>query len=193
MRRNTLLSYYKISLLVLAYVLGAKTAMADELSSLANTCNACHSASMVSTVKTFPILHGQKSGYLAAQIMAFRDGVRVNPQMQGVVDNLSDEQIQKLADYYAQQTIAREPIKEDSRSGVDVRARCVSCHGLSGHSVNTEWPNLQGQNSAYLYKQLADFAMGARESMIMNVIASELSDQQMKDVSDYYENQGRTH
>ena len=59
--------------------------------------------------------------------------------------------------------------------------------------MNTEWPNLQGQNSAYLYKQLADFAMGARESMIMNVIASELSDQQMKDVSDYYENQGRTH
>lgn len=192
MKRISLSKYLKISLLMTTCMLGAKSALADEIENVVNTCNACHSAAMVSAVNTFPILHGQKSGYLAAQIMAFRDGTRVNPQMQGLTDNLSDEQIHEIADYYANQTFTREPVEDASRSGLDVRARCVSCHGLSGHSVNTEWPNLQGQNSAYLYKQLTDFASGERHSIIMNVIASELTDQQMKDVATYYQNQGRT-
>jgi cytochrome c553 len=61
---------------------------------------------------------------------------------------------------------------------------------MTGKTVNETWPNLAGQNSEYLFKQLMDFSTEKRKSMIMNVIASELNEQQMKEVSKYYEQIG---
>jgi hypothetical protein len=61
---------------------------------------------------------------------------------------------------------------------------------MTGKTVNETWPNLAGQNSEYLFKQLMDFSTEKRKSMIMNVIANELTEQQMKEVSESYQQLG---
>ncbi len=162
---------------------------ADDVASLAQTCAACHGPKGVSTNPAWPHLAGQKDAYIAAQIRAFRDGVRTEPTMLPFVENLSEEQIADLASYFS--TLARPGNPGDdspARAGLDVRARCISCHGMQGLSVNPEWPNIAGQQKAYLIKQLKAYQSGERHDPIMMVIANELNDEQIEAVAEYYSN-----
>lgn len=65
------------------------------------TCAACHGANGISPNDLWPNLAGQKAGYLAKQIKAFRDGQRNDPMMAPMVKNLSDEDVANLAAYFA--------------------------------------------------------------------------------------------
>ncbi len=65
------------------------------------TCAGCHGASGISPNDLWPNLAGQKAGYLAKQIKAFRDGSRQDPMMTAMVKPLSDDDIENLAAYYA--------------------------------------------------------------------------------------------
>ena len=67
----------------------------------AAVCAACHGPAGVSVNPAWPSLAGQQPVYLAKQIRLFRDGVRVEPTMQPFVQNLSDEDIDDIAAYYA--------------------------------------------------------------------------------------------
>ena len=51
---------------------------------------------------------------------------------------------------------------------------CTSCHGADGVSVSAAIPNLAGQKTAYLAKQLKAFKDGSRKDSLMNAIASQL-------------------
>lgn len=65
------------------------------------TCVACHGANGISPTDIWPNLAGQKAGYLAKQIRAFKDGTRKDPQMNAMVAALTDKQIDDLAAYFA--------------------------------------------------------------------------------------------
>ena len=65
-------------------------------------CAACHGPVGVSVNPAWPSLAGQQPVYLAKQIRLFRDGVRVEPTMQPFVQNLSDQDIDDIAAYYAE-------------------------------------------------------------------------------------------
>ncbi|MCY3813929.1 MAG: c-type cytochrome [Gammaproteobacteria bacterium] len=67
----------------------------------AAVCAACHGPVGVSVNPAWPSLAGQQPVYLAKQIRLFRDGVRVEPTMQPFVQNLSDQDIDDIAAYYA--------------------------------------------------------------------------------------------
>ena len=67
----------------------------------AAVCAACHGPVGVSVNPAWPSLAGQQPVYLANQIRLFRDGVRVEPTMQPFVQNLSDQDIDDIAAYYA--------------------------------------------------------------------------------------------
>jgi len=64
-------------------------------------CAACHGAEGISSNDIWPNLKGQKYGYLVKQIKAFRDGSRLDPSMQPMVANLTDEDIENLAAYFS--------------------------------------------------------------------------------------------
>lgn len=64
-----------------------------------NTCAACHGVQGMSTSDMFPNLAGQKKGYLINALKAYRDKVRSNSMMNGMVASFSDEQIQDVASY----------------------------------------------------------------------------------------------
>jgi cytochrome c553 len=64
-------------------------------------CAACHGANGISNNDLWPNLAGQKEGYLALQLKAFREGTRKNPLMSPMAANLSDADIADLAAYFS--------------------------------------------------------------------------------------------
>ena len=67
-------------------------------------CSACHGVDGNSVNPIWPKLAGQHEAYLAKQIRAFREGVRVDPTMAPMVSILKEEDIDDIAAYYASQT-----------------------------------------------------------------------------------------
>ena len=66
-------------------------------------------------------------------------------------------------------------------------AACMSCHGDIKQSADAvAYPNLAGQPSGYLVKQLEDFANERRLNPVMQPMASALSAEDIKAVADYY-------
>ena len=156
-------------------------------SDLIETCEACHGASGISSNPQWPNLAGQQADYLAKEIAAFKNGDRADPIMPAsLLEQFSDLQIQKIAGYYASLPKASVVQIESNLAGRYVRARCISCHGMTGNTVTSLWPNLAGQKSAYLKKQLLAYKTGKRIHPMMQVITDELSEQEISDVADYY-------
>jgi cytochrome c553 len=64
---------------------------------------------------------------------------------------------------------------------------CFMCHGLDGIGDSAgAFPRLTGQAAFYMYKQLVDYASGARPNDVMSPIAREMTEPQMADVAFYY-------
>lgn len=127
------------------------TALARSAQQLATTtCSICHGTSGRNTSPTFPNLAGQTVPYLQAQLQAFRDQTRADPDalayMWGMASQLSNETIEALAAYYSAQTpspgksgdaklIAQgKQIFEQGLAAQGVAA-CASCHGPQGHGA----------------------------------------------------------
>jgi cytochrome c553 len=65
-------------------------------------CAGCHSPNGAGIPAQYPRLSGQHAEYTVAQLIAFRDGARLNNAvMTGVVAKLNDREIRALADYIA--------------------------------------------------------------------------------------------
>ena len=65
-------------------------------------CAGCHSPTGAGIPAQYPRLSGQHADYTAAQLTAFRDGVRKNSvQMAQVAAKLNDREIKAVADYIA--------------------------------------------------------------------------------------------
>ena len=67
---------------------------------------------------------------------------------------------------------------------------CSACHGPEGHSISPVFPNLAGQQPAYIILQLEAFRSHARgdpnAQAYMWGMASQLSDVTIKGLADYY-------
>jgi cytochrome c553 len=65
-------------------------------------CAGCHSPNGAGIPAQYPRLAGQHADYAAAQLTAFRDGVRNNSaQMTGVAAKMNDREIKAVSDYVA--------------------------------------------------------------------------------------------
>ena len=64
---------------------------------------------------------------------------------------------------------------------------CFMCHGLDGVGDSAgAFPRLTDQAAFYMYKQLIDYASGARPNDVMTPIAREMTEPQMANVAFYY-------
>nr|WP_314546842.1 c-type cytochrome [uncultured Massilia sp.] len=76
--------------------------------------------------------------------------------------------------------------------GATLAQSCSMCHGARGTaSAGTEAPHLAGEPASSTYKQLRDFKSGHRESVVMQALATNLSDQDMRDLAAFYATQQR--
>ncbi len=76
-------------------------ASADAGIDLAQTCAACHGGDGNSVTPTNPILAGQYKSYIKQALRAYRSGERKNAIMAGFASGLSDDDINKLAEYFS--------------------------------------------------------------------------------------------
>jgi cytochrome c553 len=74
----------------------------------------------------------------------------------------------------------------DVAAGQARAAVCHNCHGAEGVSSNPAWPNLAGQKSRYLVKQLKAFREGTREDSTMTLMAKPLTDEDIENIAAYY-------
>ncbi|EIM27622.1 c-type cytochrome [Microvirga lotononidis] len=74
----------------------------------------------------------------------------------------------------------------DARAGRQKLTTCQGCHGLDGLSKNPEAPNLAGQVESYLVRSLEAYRSGDRKNESMNIVAKDLSDEDIADVAAYY-------
>ena len=163
-------------------------ALADKAPAQAAQCVACHGKTGISGNAEWPNLAGQKPGYIAAQLQAFLDGRRSNPQMAPALAGLKEADVEILAQWYAAQAPAASANGDPALVGTghNLSGYCKACHGMTGKTINDEWPNLAGQQAGYLQKQLLDFKRGERISPQMQAVLSSLDEQGFAALAAYY-------
>ncbi|MBU0902046.1 MAG: cytochrome c4 [Gammaproteobacteria bacterium] len=163
-------------------------------------CGACHGADGNNAAPNFPKLAGQGERYLLKQLNDIKSGARPIVEMTGLLDNMSDQDLQDISAYFASQKMsvgAADP-KLVERGGELFRGgklaegmpACIGCHGPNGAGLDAAgYPQLGGQHATYIAKQLTDFREGNRtndgDSMIMRSIAAKLSNKDMEAVSSF--------
>jgi cytochrome c553 len=64
---------------------------------------------------------------------------------------------------------------------------CARCHGLRGEGRGEgAFPPLAGQGEQYLYEALRGYALGSRRSGVMQPVATQLTDTDMRDLARYF-------
>jgi cytochrome c553 len=173
-----------------------------ELHKAIDTCAVCHGINGRSVAPTFPNLAAQGAPYIEAQLHAFKDQSRADPDAQaymwGMASQLSDPMISELANYFAAQPA---PAAEKTgnaaliaqgkhlfEEGVPARQipPCATCHGAHAQGMAT-FPRLAGQHAPYLLKQLLVIQSALRTAPVMHGVVKDLSRQQMEAVVAYLE------
>src|SRR4030088_2647016 len=74
----------------------------------------------------------------------------------------------------------------DAPAGRAKAKMCAVCHGEFGVSVLPNAPNLAGQPEIYLAEQLKAYRSGKRSDETMSVIAKQLTDAEITDLSAWF-------
>jgi cytochrome c553 len=156
----------------------------SNIETLIESCAVCHNAAG----PVSPNLAGQKRDYMIERINIFRDKPDLNVSMFPFVQNLSDSEIEAIAEHFSslESVTSANGDAEKVKRGEQASAYCLSCHGVKGKSANSEWPNLAGQNSSYLYQQLKAFRDGTRDNLMMKTIVKDYDDEYLKALASYY-------
>ena len=162
-----------------------------------NVCSACHGADGNSAIALNPKLAGQHPEYLLKQLTNFKEGKRANAVMAGMVANLTKEDMQGLANYFASQKQTLGKAKSNGvgslgekiyRGGIAATGvpACAACHGANGAGIPKQYPRLAGQHADYALQQLRTLRTGERANApMMMTIAAKMTDAEMQAVADY--------
>ncbi len=90
-------------------------------------------------------------------------------------------------------TVAQE-LKGDAQAGSTKIAMCIGCHGIKGYQASFpevyKVPMISGQGAKYIAASLNAYKTGERKHPTMRGIAQSLTDQDIADISAYYEQHG---
>jgi cytochrome c553 len=187
--------------LLLALCLVASSAVAGDAAvgqQKAAVCGACHGMTGNSVNPEWPSLAGQPEGYVVAQLQAFKEGKRVNALMTPMAVALSEQDMQDLGAFFAQQTPTGleadpsnwkdgEKLYRGGDSERDIPA-CIACHGPQGRGNGpARYPAVRAQHAVYAYSQLKAFKDGTRASTgnIMQTVTERMTDQEMRALASY--------
>jgi cytochrome c553 len=181
---------------------GRFVAIGGEFGTLRTACSQCHQVDGAGDPSgAFPRLTSQSAWYLYSALRDFADGNRLSDVMTPIAKQMSDAQMQDVAAFYASLRPTGSPTptpeKATAQSGQNIAHAglgngkvpgCNTCHGGNGAGNPPLYPYLAGQYRPYLEAQLEAFKNGTRQSLmnVMNAIAGNLNDQQIKDVAVYY-------
>jgi cytochrome c553 len=173
-------------------------------------CLACHGADGGGqTAAGFPRLAGLPQAYLRKQLDDFANGSRTNATMQPIATGLTDAERDAVAAYYSKLPVpssppANAPTGDDAQLAQTLATRgrwskglpaCEQCHGPGGVGVGDHFPALAAQSSVYLSNELHAWQQGSRHNdplLLMQAIASKLSDDDINAISAWYAAQPAT-
>ncbi len=125
-------------------------------------CVYCHSSTQ--TIHSFvPRLEGQPKSAFIAQWRAFRERKRTAPLMISLADELSEREVDDLAEHYsALPPRAAELTGSDAGRALADRLRCADCHGSAMQGTNVGAARLAGQKARYTAWSLTRMRDGSR-------------------------------
>ena len=126
-------------------------------------CVSCHS-STETTHSMLPLLEGQPKAAFISQWRGFRERKRTAPVMVSLAEELSEQDVNYLAEYYAALLPPRAPESSGSDTGRALadRLRCADCHGPALQGTNDGAPRLAGQKARYTVWSLQLMRGGTR-------------------------------
>jgi cytochrome c553 len=145
---------------------------------LSAPCAACHGSNGQSLNPAWPHLAGQQTDYLKKQLLDLKTGEtrHADDAMLPFILNLTPEDINNLADFYAKQPrptgshhLRRKNQQGEAlyRSGNPDKniLACTACHGADAKGNGLPgFPALRGQQINYITHQLEAFKTGARDN-----------------------------
>jgi cytochrome c553 len=149
------------------FLAGAIPASAADLGEKLAPCLACHGADGQSETENVPSLGAQPAPYTVIQLFMFREKMRLAEPMNEMAKELSDNDLQSVADFCAKQPTSKPPADpgdparlERARSVVE-QNHCNVCH-RPDFSGGENVPRVADQREDYLLKTLRDYKSGAR-------------------------------
>jgi cytochrome c553 len=170
---------------------------------LVATCAACHGAAGEgSSTGAIPRLAGQNADYLAHALSMFKDRTRASPVMQSIAQNLSDNDMRQLADYFAAQhpplaQAAAAPNAAQVETGRQLAqagdgaslAACFACHAGGGTGNGARFPSIAGQPASFTVERLHEFQARAKKGAVkpgsMTAVAAQMTDTQIEAAAAY--------
>lgn len=156
---------------------------------LSETCLGCHGVeSLTNVYPTYkvPKLGGQYADYLTASLVGYRNKDRAHATMHSQAFHLTDEEMREISAYFeglgAEEAAAKGTMPESA-------SICTSCHGDTGKGISSAFPSLNGQHADYLVAAMNQYRSGERKNAIMAGFASNLSDEDIKALAEYYASQ----
>ncbi len=167
-------------------------------------CAACHAADGNSVAATNPKIAGQFAEYLQKQLGDFKAQPGKKPARESAImtpmtANLSDDDIQSLAAYYAGQKLRPASAADKDlaalgqkiwRGGIAASnvPACAGCHGPAGAGIPAQYPRLAGQFAEYVAVQLKGFKDGARSNDangVMRGVTARMTEREIQAVAQY--------
>jgi cytochrome c553 len=119
--------------------------------------------------------------------------------MAGMVANLSAEDTQNVAAYFASQKLKPAAAKDKELAALGQKiyrggnaatavAACAGCHGPAGAGIPAQYPRISGQFSEYVEAQLKAFRSGTRSNDpngMMRGVAARMTDREIQAVAEY--------
>jgi len=155
-------------------------ARAADLAELLDACAACHGPDGASSEPHVPIIGGFSEPYTSDSMIAYKEEERPCPEteylsgdkkgqkttMCEIAKELSDEQIEQLAAYYAGKPFVR--AQQDFDAALAERGKeihessCDKCHAEGGSLASDDSGILAGQWMPYLEQAFKEFGSGER-------------------------------
>lgn len=130
-------------------------------------CLACHGATGQSAIPEVPSLGAQPAFYVTIQLYMFRARMRLVEPMNEVTQDLSDDELRRMAEVIAQlppplpTTASADAARLERARALILQHRCNFCHNQD-FAGEQHVPRLAGQREDYLVKALREYKSNAR-------------------------------
>ncbi|MFO1109356.1 MAG: DmsE family decaheme c-type cytochrome [Bradyrhizobium sp.] len=150
-------------------------------------CAECHGERGVTSRPGTPSLAGLAPQYLVGEMKDYASGRRKHGIMNALLADVSDTEMNDIAQFYARQAPARAGTSTlgDPNAGRNISVPCAGCHGQQG-MAQSPIPSLAGQDAQYLADTLREFKNGSRTNAIMSALVRGLDETAINNLAGYY-------
>ncbi|WP_455208504.1 c-type cytochrome [Kaarinaea lacus] len=168
---------------------------AEDIEKITAKCGMCHGSDGNSPNKSIPTIAGMTKEFFAHTMDAYQNNGRPSDLMKPYVHNLSKEDIDLLANFYAKQTF--KPVQQEfdparAKNGEALHNKyCEKCHENAGRITENNFGFLAGQWTPYLRQAIQDYLDEKRRVAPMMVtklkkLKEDAGEDGIEDVLHYY-------